>query len=101
MGARFNSKERDVALIMRKHWKAPSGQTIRWIAKCLEEPRLFIVACRNGAAIVRQDDPLPPDSIHLKDTSIGIMYGMGNIFELSPVEFKYVNKRWWEAKNNG
>jgi hypothetical protein len=104
MGARFTAKQKAVAEIMRKHWKNPVGRTVRWIAECLTDVGVIIVACRNGAAIIRKDDPLPPDSIHLKDTNIGIMLsrtGTEKVFELNPVEFKYINQCWWETKNNG
>jgi hypothetical protein len=104
MARRFNELEKNISNLMKKHWKTPKGNTIRWIASCLDKTGIMVIACRDGAAVVRPYDPLDPDSVHLKDTSIGIMLckaGTDRVFELSPVEFKYINQCWWEYKNNG
>jgi hypothetical protein len=104
MGARFNEKERNVSNLMKKHWKTPKGNIIRNVAKFLDRPGIMAIVCRDGAAYVRPYAPLDPDSSSLKDTSIGIMLiakFSNKVFELSPVEFRYINQRWWEAKING
>lgn len=104
MGARFNQKQKNIANLMKKHWLHPKGNIIRAVAEFLDKPGIMAIVCRDGAAYVRPYDPLPPDSIHLKDTSIGIMLvgkDSDKVFELSPVEFRYVNKCWWEVKQNG
>jgi hypothetical protein len=102
MGARFSPKQKSVAELMRKHWKNPEGKIVRYVAEFLDRPGIMAIVCRDGAAYVRPYDPLPPDSSSLKDTSIGLMLageGSNIVFSLSPVEFKYVNKCWWEAIN--
>ena len=104
MGARFNAKQKSIANLMRKHWKNPEGKIIRAVAEFLDRPGIMAIVCRDGAAYVRPYAPLDPDSPSLKDTSIGLMLageGSNIVFALSPVEFKYVNKCWWEAKQNG
>ena len=105
MGARFNSKQKNVAEIKRKHWKHPQGKIVRAVAEFLDKPGIMAIVCRDGAAYVRPYDPLEPDcSSLLKDTNIGIMLvgrDSDKVFELSPVEFRYINRCWMEAKNNG
>lgn len=101
MGARFTPKEKAVAEIMRKHWKTPSGHIVRCVAEFLDRTGIMAIVGRNGAAYIRPYDPAPLDSVCFKDTNIGIMRvssDSNKVFELSPVEFKYVNKCWWEAK---
>jgi hypothetical protein len=104
MGARFNELEKNISNLMKKHWKTPQGKIVRAVAEFLDRTGIMAIVGRNGAAYVRPYDPLPPDSVHMKDTSIGIMLvssDSNKVFELSPVEFRYINQRWLEAKNNG
>jgi hypothetical protein len=89
---------------MRKHWKNPEGNIVRRVAEFLDRPGIMAIVCRDGALYVRSYDPVDPESISLKDNHIGLMLageGSNIVFALSPVEFKYVNKCWWEAKQNG
>jgi len=104
MAARFTPKQVAVATIMKKHWKTPQGKIVRAVAEFLDKTGIMAIVCRDGAVYVRPYDPLMPDSSALKDTNIGIMLVSNNrhdVFELSPTEFKYINQKWWEAKNNG
>ena len=104
MPARFNELEKNISNLMKKHWKTPQGKIVRAVAEFLDGPGIMAIVCRDGAAYVRPYDPAPPDSVCFKDTNIGIMRvssDSNKVFELSPTEFRYVNKCWWEAKNNG
>ena len=104
MGARFNSKQKCIANLMRKHWKNPQGKIVRYVADFLDKPGIMAIVCRDGALYVRPYDPVDPETLRLKDNHIGLMLageGSNIVFALSPVEFKYVNQRWWEAKQNG
>ena len=105
MTRRFSELEKNIANLMRKHWKTPQGKIVRAVAEFLDGPGIMAIVCRDGAAYVRPYDPLEPDcSSLLKDTNIGIMRVSSDnnkVFELSPVEFRYINQRWLEVKNNG
>lgn len=104
MGARFNELEKNISNLMKKHWKTPNGHIIRCVAEFLDRTGIMAIVGRNGAAYIRPYDPAPLDSVCFKDTNIGIMRvssDSNKVFELSPVEFRYINQRWLEVRNNG